>query len=240
MRNPFHTEGVFYFCQMSVLLYIETSSKNCSVGISNEGTLLAIQELSEVSFSHAEKLHPFIQSVLEKASLGVQDVEGIVVGKGPGSYTGLRIGVAAAKGLCLALDLPLLSVGSLEMLAQKTPSQQPSYTIPLIDARRMEAYTAVFDEMGQLIKAPWAEILEPTSFANYLEEKPCYFVGDGQEKFQKLLSHPNANFNLSIKEPSVQQMIALATARFKAAEFEDLAYFEPFYLKEFYTTPPKS
>ena len=225
---------------MSVLLYLETSSKNCSVGISKEGTLLAREELSEASFSHAEKLHPFIQSVLDKASLNLQDLEGIVVGKGPGSYTGLRIGVAAAKGLCLALDLPLLSVGSLEILAQNINNQESSYIIPLIDARRMEVYTAVFDEAGQLVKEPWAEILEATSFSNYLEKKPCYFVGDGQEKFQKLLSHPNAKFDLSINEPSVQQMIALATARFKAAEFEDLAYFEPFYLKEFYITPPKS
>jgi len=225
---------------MSVLLYLETSSKNCSVGISKEGTLLAREELSEASFSHAEKLHPFIQSVLDKASLNLQDLEGIVVGKGPGSYTGLRIGVAAAKGLCLALDLPLLSIGSLEILAQNINNQESSFTIPLIDARRMEVYTAVFDEAGQLIKKPWAEILEATSFSNYLEEKPCYFVGDGQEKFQKLLSHPNAKFDLGINERSVQQMIPLATARFKAAEFEDLAYFEPFYLKEFYTNPAKS
>ena len=225
---------------MSVLLYLETSSKNCSVGISKEGTLLAHEELSEASFSHAEKLHPFIQSVLEKTSLNLQDIEGIVVGKGPGSYTGLRIGVAAAKGLCLALDLPLLSVGSLEILAQNINNEESSYTIPLIDARRMEVYTTVFDEAGQFIKEPWAEILEATSFLNYLEEKPCYFVGDGQEKFQKLLSHPNAKFDLGINEPSIQQMIALATVRFKAAKFEDLAYFEPFYLKEFYTTLPKS
>ncbi|MBT6568294.1 MAG: tRNA (adenosine(37)-N6)-threonylcarbamoyltransferase complex dimerization subunit type 1 TsaB [Flavobacteriales bacterium] len=225
---------------MSNLLYLETSSKNCSVGISRNGKLLALEELSEASFSHAEKLHPFINGVLEKAALSMTDLSGVVVGKGPGSYTGLRIGVAAAKGLCFALQIPLVGVGSLETLAEAVCSQTSAFIIPLIDARRMEVFTAVFDTRGKQIESPWAEVLESNSFSPYLDKNKCLFVGDGQEKFQKILNHPNAVFEAEILQPSVQQMVRLGTQKFEAKAFEDLAYFEPFYLKEFYTTPPKS
>ena len=221
-------------------MYLETSSKNCSVGISRNGKLLALEELSEASFSHAEKLHPFINGVLEKAALSMTDLSGVVVGKGPGSYTGLRIGVAAAKGLCFALQIPLVGVGSLETLAEAVCSQTSAFIIPLIDARRMEVFTAVFDTRGKQIESPWAEVLESNSFSPYLDKNKCFFVGDGQEKFQKILNHPNAVFEAEILQPSVQQMVRLGTQKFEAKAFEDLAYFEPFYLKEFYTTPPKS
>lgn len=225
---------------MSNLLYLETSSKNCSVGISRNGKLLALEELSEASFSHAEKLHPFINGVLEKAALSMTDLSGVVVGKGPGSYTGLRIGVAAAKGLCFALQIPLVGVGSLETLAEAVCSQTSAFIIPLIDARRMEVFTAVFDTRGKQIESPWAEVLESNSFSPYLDKNKCLFVGDGQEKFKKILNHPHAVFEAEILQPSVQQMVRLGTQKFEAKAFEDLAYFEPFYLKEFYTTPPKS
>jgi tRNA threonylcarbamoyladenosine biosynthesis protein TsaB len=225
---------------VSNLLYLETSSKNCSVGISRNGKLLALEELSEASFSHAEKLHPFINGVLEKAALSMTDLSGVVVGKGPGSYTGLRIGVAAAKGLCFALQIPLVGVGSLETLAEAVCSQTSAFIIPLIDARRMEVFTAVFDTRGKQIESPWAEVLESNSFSPYLDKNKCLFVGDGQEKFKKILNHPHAVFKAEILQPSVQQMVRLGTQKFEAKAFEDLAYFEPFYLKEFYTTPPKS
>lgn len=225
---------------MSNLLYLETSSKNCSVGISRNGSLLALEELSEASFSHAEKLHPFINDVLEKAALTMNDLSGVVVGKGPGSYTGLRIGVAAAKGLCLALQIPLVAIGSLETLAEAVRSQALDFIIPLIDARRMEVYTAVFDAKGQQIRPPWAEVLDTNSFSRYLDKNKCLFVGDGQEKFQNILNHPNAIFEANILQPSVQQMVRLGTQKFEEKAFENLAYFEPFYLKEFYSTLPKT
>lgn len=221
-------------------MYLETSSKNCSVGISRNGSLLALEELSEASFSHAEKLHPFIINVLEKAALKMNDLSGVVVGKGPGSYTGLRIGVAAAKGLCLALQIPLVAIGSLETLAEAVRSQALDFIIPLIDARRMEVYTAVFDTKGQQIRPPWAEVLDTNSFSQYLDKHKCFFVGNGQEKFKNILNHPNAIFEANILQPSVQQMVRLGTQKFEEKAFENLAYFEPFYLKEFYTTLPKT
>ena len=231
----------FYFCIMAHLLFIETSSKNCSVGISNNGNLLSLQELNKASFSHAEKLHVFINEVLATAQLQKNNLQGVVVGKGPGSYTGLRIGVAAAKGLCYALDIPLLSISSLETLAcaAKEVVSKDAYIIPQIDARRMEVYTAVYDPLGNLVQDPWAAVLDSNSYAPYLDEKACYFIGDGQEKWQPLNTHSNAQYVSTIKEPSVKHMITLGTKRYQNQIFEDLAYFEPFYLKEFYTTPPK-
>ena len=224
---------------MSYLLYIETSSKNCSVGISENGMLLFKKELSEASFSHAEKLHPFINEVFHSSNLSIESISAVVVGMGPGSYTGLRIGVAAAKGICYALGLPLISVGSLETLSKGVLTSSACYIIPMIDARRMEVYTAVFDEQGKALEAPWAEVLEIHSFASYLKQRKCFFVGDGSIKFQSLTSHANAHFESIPSEPSVKNMVAIATEKFINKEFENLAYFEPFYLKEFYTPPSK-
>ena len=227
---------------MANLLLIETSSKNCSVGISAHGRLLAVEELSEASFSHAEKLHPFIESTLKQAGLTSKELAGVVVGKGPGSYTGLRIGVAAAKGLCFALNIPLMSVGSLETLAMtaiETITTSYDFIIPMIDARRMEVYTAIFDTKGRQLKAPWAEVLDNDSYTEYLTKGQCLFIGDGQQKWEAVVSHSNASFETTIKEPSIRYMMALGTQKFEAENVEDLAYFEPFYLKEFYTTPPK-
>lgn len=232
----------FYFCIMSNLLFIETSSKNCSVGISRDGVLLAVQEQNKSSFSHAEKLHLFIHSAIKQADLKREELQGVVVGKGPGSYTGLRIGVAAAKGLCYALDIPLLSVSSLEALAQAAGDVAPrdSYIIPQIDARRMEVYTAVYDPLGNVVQDPWAAVLDSHAYASYLDKKVCCFLGDGQDKWKSISQHQNALFLNDIRLPSIQQMIELGTQKFNRQAFEDLAYFEPFYLKEFYTTPPKS
>ena len=231
----------FYFCRMSKLLLIETSSKNCSVGVSCDGVLLALNESNEASFSHAEKLHIFIKETLRKAELKKEDLEAIVVGMGPGSYTGLRIGVAAAKGLCYALDAPLIAISSLETIAYATKDivSGDTYIIPQIDARRMEVYTAVFDQQGKTVQTPWAAVLDIDSYSTYLDEKICWFVGDGQEKWKNLSQHKNAMFLENITVPSVQNMISLGTFKFHQQAFEDVAYFEPFYLKEFYTTPPK-
>ena len=231
----------FYFCSMSKLLLIETSSKNCSVGVSCDGVLQALNESNEASFSHAEKLHIFIKETLRKAELKKEDLEAIVVGMGPGSYTGLRIGVAAAKGLCYALDAPLIAISSLETIAYATKDivSGDTYIIPQIDARRMEVYTAVFDQQGKTVQTPWAAVLDIDSYSTYLDEKICWFVGDGQEKWKNLSQHKNAMFLENITVPSVQNMVSLCTFKFHQQAFEDVAYFEPFYLKEFYTTPPK-
>ena len=220
-----------------MILNIETSTKNCSVSISNDTTILQLKELNTGGYSHAEKLHPFIQECMQAAELSFSDLDGVCVGKGPGSYTGLRIGVSAAKGLCFANDLPLMAINSLEILAQ-SQTIDSGVIIPLIDARRMEVYSAVFDAKFNLIRETQAEIIDPNSFASYLEKGAVYFVGDGAEKCKNIIVHENAHFIDNVF-PSAKNMIDLSAQKFTRKEFEDVAYFEPYYLKNFVATPEK-
>ena len=224
---------------MVTILNIETATKNCSVSLSINGSVIALKELNEGQFSHAEKLHSFIESIISEAKITLQDIDAVSVSKGPGSYTGLRIGVSAAKGLCFSLDKPLLSVETLTLLANAIDVAENEYIIPLIDARRMEVYSAVFDHDHQLIREISAEIIDKKSFSEYLKKSKVYFLGDGSEKCKNIINHKNAVF-LDDFFPSAKYMSKLSFEKYKKNEIEDVAYFEPFYLKEFIAGKPKT
>jgi tRNA threonylcarbamoyladenosine biosynthesis protein TsaB len=215
---------------VSTILCIETASTNCSVAIGVNGKLLALKEDYDSSYSHAERLHNFIKEILAENGFELSDLDAIAVSKGPGSYTGLRIGVSAAKGLCYSLDLPLISVATLTSLANQVENE--GTIIPMMDARRMEVYTAVFDKDKNQIEDTSAKILDAESYKEYLDEQIVYFIGSGVEKFKKICEHPNARY-IEDKLPSSAQMVSLATIKHKISDFEDVAYFEPYYLKDF-------
>ena len=215
---------------MAYILSIETATTNCSVALSKDGKLLAGKEDYNTSYSHAERLHVFIEELLVSAEVSMQELSAIAVSKGPGSYTGLRIGVSAAKGLCYALEIPLISVPTLTALAYQV--QEEGLVIPVLDARRMEVYSAIFDAQHQQIRETQAQILDETSFAEELASGKVYFIGNGVEKFTEVCQHPNAVFIMD-KLPSAKETSVLATAKYAQKDFEDVAYFEPYYLKDF-------
>ncbi len=219
------------------ILNIETATKNCSVSISKDGVLVALKEICEANFSHAEKLHVFIKDVLKDAELNFNDLNAIAISKGPGSYTGLRIGVSSAKGLCFALDIPLISVLTLESLANAIEVDS-GLIIPLLDARRQEVYTAVFNSDYKPIKETYNYILDENAFLSYLNDGKVTFLGDGATKTKELITHSNAVF-LENYFPSAKEMVALSYKKYTNSDFEDVAYFEPFYLKDFYVTVSK-
>lgn len=213
------------------ILHLETSTKNCSVAFSKDGQLLSLCEEYDDKYGHSEKLHQFVEWALEGTEIKMKDLDAVCVSKGPGSFTGLRIGVSAAKGFCYGLNIPLLSLTSLEILAQTQIGKDYDLIIPMIDARRMEVYTAVFDSNGKQISETEAKILDENSFSRF-KDKKIIFVGDGVEKSKTILQLPNADF-IEGAHPSAKSMIGPAETKFKKGEFEDVAYFEPFYLKEF-------
>ena len=223
---------------MAIILNIETATKNCSVCISDKENVLALTELNEGQFSHAEKLHTFILDVIKKSNKTIQDIDAVAVSKGPGSYTGLRIGVSAAKGLCFSLDKPLISVSTLESLAHSIQVEKDALIIPMIDARRMEVYSAVFNHNYRQIREIRAEILNSDSFSTFLGRKNVYFVGDGAEKCKGLFENEEIEYRAD-GFPSSREMAKLAYKKYLSKEFEDLAYFEPFYLKDFIAGKPK-
>lgn len=224
---------------MTYILHLDTTTKQCSVAIGNQGILVAKKELKSETFSHSEKLHGFIVQVVEQAGITLNQLAAIAISKGPGSYTGLRIGVASAKGLCFALDIPLIALNTLEMMVQSYLVPRQGFIIPMLDARRMEVYTAIFDDKKNWVIPTQALVLETDSFREYVENKPCLVLGDGAEKFKKIGPQINAEFTLDTVFPSASDMVAMAWDRFNEKVFEDVAYFEPFYLKDFQTTPPK-
>ena len=215
------------------ILNIETATKNCSVSLAKNGQTILCKEAAEQGYSHAERLHVFIEEILKEAEITVQNLKAIAVSKGPGSYTGLRIGVSAAKGLCYALEIPLISVDTLQVLAQQV-SIENGLIVPMIDARRMEVYSAAFDPNYNKIIEVQAEILTNESYAEITEA--VYFIGDCQEKCKTVLTKSNFHFLPEIIFPSANEMSALTYKKFCKNEFEDVAYFEPFYLKDFLIT----
>lgn len=217
---------------MATLLHLETATTNCSVSLAKNGQLLALQEHNAVSYSHATQLHPFIQDVMKAASLSFSDLEGIAVSQGPGSYTGLRIGVAAAKGLCFALDLPLIATPTLQSMARQVKAQEGELIIPVLDARRMEVYSAVFDATHREIRETRAEIVDENTFEAFVSYPKVHIVGSGAEKCKTVLQHTNSSF-ISSMIPSARDMVPIAFGKYQAGQFEDLAYFEPHYLKDF-------
>ena len=214
-----------------MILNIETATKNCSVSISKEGKTIVLKELNDGNYSHAEKLHKLIEQVVLDAKIELSDLKAIAVSKGPGSYTGLRIGVSAVKGLCFALDLPMISVNTLQSLALSV-SIEKGYKIPLLDARRMEVYSQIFNENNEKIRDVYAEIIDSESFSEFLNADKVYFFGDGADKCKGIITHKNAVF-IDDKFPSAKEMSVISYEKYLKNEFEDVAYFEPFYLKEF-------
>jgi len=217
---------------MARILNLETATTNCSVSISDGDTVVFLKENNAMEYSHSEQLHIFIKEALQGASLSFSDLDAVSVSKGPGSYTGLRIGVSAAKGLCFSLDLPLISIPTLESMAHQVTLKGDGLIIPVLDARRMEVYSAVFDADHQEIRETKAEIITEDSFGEYTAHKEVHIVGSGAQKCKDLLQHPNFRFDVSIT-PSANEMAQLAHKKYEAGHFEDVAYFEPYYLKDF-------
>jgi tRNA threonylcarbamoyladenosine biosynthesis protein TsaB len=224
---------------MSLILGLETSTKICSVAISKGDKLLALKEEGG-EYSHSEKLTVFIQEVLKEAGLKLEEIDAIAVSKGPGSYTGLRIGVSVAKGLCYALGIPLISVDTLQGMALGMSKHQASdFYCSMIDARRMEVYTALYDENNKILESVSAKIIDENSFKEKLKDNKVVFYGDGADKCKDVLSI-NSNATFSEKGlPSAKYVNEIAVNKFKNKEFEDVAYFEPYYLKDFIATTPK-
>ncbi|MDC7994636.1 tRNA (adenosine(37)-N6)-threonylcarbamoyltransferase complex dimerization subunit type 1 TsaB [Altibacter sp. HG106] len=214
---------------MAILLCIETATTNCSVALAKDGHLLASKEDYGKKFSHAERLHVYMEELLKDTKLSWNDLDGIAISKGPGSYTGLRIGVSAAKGLCFSLSIPLLSVSTLQSLAQQG-LHRDAVVVPMLDARRMEVYAEIFSADGAKLRETKAEVLTEDSYAEYVEQD-ILFIGTGAAKFQELSRHKKATFLEAL--PSAKDMVALATQKFQSETFEDVAYFEPYYLKDF-------
>jgi tRNA threonylcarbamoyladenosine biosynthesis protein TsaB len=215
---------------MARILNLETATTNCSVSISLDGELVSIKEENTANYSHAEQLHIFIEEAL--AATSFSDIDAIAVSKGPGSYTGLRIGVSAAKGLCFSLDLPLISIPTLESMANQIQVGEDEIILPVLDARRMEVYSCVFDDKYKEIRETKAEVIDENSFAEFSKFKKIHIIGSGAEKCEEILKQPNFKF---YKEafPSAKEMAKLGQKKFEANDFEDVAYFEPYYLKDF-------
>ena len=219
---------------MSYILNIESSTTNCSVSLANNGELISIRELNEKNYSHSTKLHSFIEEVLKNSNITVNKLSAIAVSSGPGSYTGLRIGVSAAKGLCYALQIPLISVPTLQVLARQLNIQREDLIIPVMDARRDEVYSAVYNSEYELVRNIFPEIIDSESFIELAKDNKLYFIGNGQEKCERLISK-NSNLIFSNYDtfPSSKEMVLISYEKFKKLKFEDVAYFEPDYLKKF-------
>lgn len=229
---------------MAVILCIETSTSVCSVALGRDGKCVAWREVNE-GFTHAEKLTVFIQEIVQEAALTMMEIDAVAISSGPGSYTGLRIGLSTAKGLCFALEKPLIAIdtlaalaaGAREYLSDNPPDSDNYILAPVMDARRLEVYTAHFDVDLKELLPVCAKVMNENSFAEELNQSTLYFFGDGAEKLKSLFSDtPNAMFLADIL-PSARQMIELAEAKFIRQEFENTALFEPFYLKEFRPGP---
>jgi len=214
------------------ILHIETSSKNCSVAISDGEEILCLCEEVSDNYKQSESLHSFVEWALQGAEISLKELDAISLGKGPGSYTGLRIGAASAKGFCYGLKLPLIAINSLDSMVEQFVNQGFELIIPLIDARRMEVYTAFYDgHSGEMIFKTEAKVLDENSFSELMDKK-VLFIGDGAKKAQEILNLPNAEFKPDIY-PSAKGLIKKSVERFNQKKFEDVAYFEPFYLKNF-------
>ena len=215
---------------MSLILHLETSTKACSVALSRDGELISVREVLTEQFSHAENLTLFVQDVLNQAEISLNDISAVSVSSGPGSYTGLRIGVSTAKGFCYALGIPLIAIDSLFLLAVLAAEKYPEQRLcPVIDARRMEVYNAIYDSSLSLLKGISADIIDASS---YLEFEPFVCFGDGQNKLLEVWRNRPINFDENI-HASAKGQVKEAFRKFQDGLFEDVAYFEPYYLKDF-------
>ncbi|MFP4091404.1 MAG: tRNA (adenosine(37)-N6)-threonylcarbamoyltransferase complex dimerization subunit type 1 TsaB [Cyclobacteriaceae bacterium] len=225
---------------MAYILSLETATQTCSVALHHDEKLLAVQDF-HLDKSHSSILHPLIRDMLRYCELEQEALDAVAVSMGPGSYTGLRIGTSAAKGLCFALDLPLIAVNTLEAMALGVQryNTHAAWLCPMLDARRMEVYCLLQDAEGQKQMETTPLIVEEDSFAEQLTDHDILFFGNGSDKARPLLQkHARSHFMAGI-QPSAQWIGQLALSKYQSQEFEDLAYFVPFYLKEFQGTTPK-
>jgi tRNA threonylcarbamoyladenosine biosynthesis protein TsaB len=215
---------------MTYILHIETATKVCSVALSLDGELKQLLEINEDSYAHGEKLTLLIEECLKKENIKANLLKAISVSSGPGSYTGLRIGVSVAKGLCYALEIPLISIDSLECLYEISKKCYPNHTIiPMIDARRMEVFSKVYASNGSILKDISADILDEKSYSEF---EPFIVCGNCSDKLVDLWNHRNIIFDLN-STASAKGQVSISYAKYIENKFEDLAYFEPFYLKDF-------
>lgn len=228
---------------MATILCLETATPVCSVGLWINNEVVALRELESPN-SHSSVITQFIEEVLQEAGITLANLSAVAVSAGPGSYTGLRIGVSTAKGLCYAQGLPLIAISPLQAMASGYKNRLPIETrtkalfCPMIDARRMEVFTAVYDADLQTLQSVSAEIIDENSLAPFLDQQIVYFLGDGATKCMGVIAHKNARFPENTK-PSAAFIGPLAEAKFQNNEFVDVAYFEPFYLKDFVAGKPK-
>jgi len=228
---------------MAKILCIETGTTVCSVAIGDENGLLGDREVSDPR-AHSTQLPLLISELLHSSKLSVKQLDAVAVNKGPGSYTGLRIGVSMAKGICYSAGIPLIGIGSLHSMAvgfilSDSSISAEALLCPMIDARRMEVYSALFNTLGEPISDVKALVIEENSFNEYREHQKVFFFGDGSVKFQNVITNQNAIF-IDRFEPSARFMLPLALKAYINEEFDDTAYFEPFYLKDFVATTPKN
>jgi tRNA threonylcarbamoyladenosine biosynthesis protein TsaB len=224
-----------------LLISIDTSTRGCSVALHQNQQLLGTYELTTERSSSA-MLTTLIQNVVKDAGFELMDLEAIAVAKGPGSYTGLRVGVSTAKGLCYALDKPLIAINTLEGMFEQVRNYYPAGTLfcPMIDARRMEVYAAIYNSEGDTILPTSAVIIDEESFRTQLDMGTVIFFGDGAPKCESFLGkHPNARFIQEEIRPSAKTIGRIAAQAVLESKFEDLASFEPYYLKDFMSPPPK-
>jgi tRNA threonylcarbamoyladenosine biosynthesis protein TsaB len=216
-----------------MILSLETATKICAVALHDKGKLIA-EKYIDIEHAHSSQLTVLIESLLQENHTDKKALQAVAVSAGPGSYTGLRIGVSAGKGLCFALQIPLLAVNTLEALALPIRARVETNTLlcPMLDARRMEVYCAIFDTAGKTISPTEAKIIDQESFADILQHQKIVFFGEGAGKCQSLLQHENAVF-LDHILPTADSIGKLAYTRYENQQFEDLAYFEPLYLKDF-------
>jgi len=226
----------------SIILNIETSTNVCSIAVSEAGNCIFSKSNAE-GMNHAALLSVFIAESMEFLKSSSKKLDAVAVSSGPGSYTGLRIGVSTAKGLCYGLDIPLLAVSTLEVLtvqALKTVDDtNDALFCPMIDARRMEVYAAIYNDKGEIQREIMPDIIDDDSYSEILKNNIVYFFGNGADKCKTALTHSNAHF-IDNLVPLAENMIPLSEKAYTDNKFEDVAYFEPFYLKEFHTTTPKN
>lgn len=227
---------------MSCILNIETSTDICSVAISEDGKCIYSEENREGP-SHNESLGKYVDEAMSFADSHAIPLDAVAVSMGPGSYTGLRIGVSMAKGICYGINVPLIAVPTLELMAvpvllRHDDLPEDALLCPMLDARRMEVYSALYDRSLRIVREIKADIVDASTYKDFLDQRPVYFFGNGSGKCKEVINHPNSHFIDNI-EPLAKYMFPLAEKRLLTGQTEDVAYFVPFYLKDFVALKPK-
>ncbi len=224
---------------MPLILSLETATTNCSVALASDGKVVASRSINS-GYSHSEKINVFIQEVIAQAGVTLKDFQAVAVSSGPGSYTGLRIGISTAKGLCYALDIPLIAVNTLDAMAQGFNAGKDELIVPMIDARRMEVYSAVYDSEKKRVSEIEAIVVDDQYYSNFRSEKKLVLAGDGADKCQALFQNESSIIIQTSFVPQAEFMAELAEQKFQNSDIENVALFEPFYLKEFVAGPKRA